>query len=201
MRYPIGFGLLAACLVLSGCAASSDRYSGGDAGVLVLSIAQDKDTRFSIYRLNYRSRDGRISDAIAWMKESPLSSDTPDFSEPSKSGEVFALKLAPGDYEIFNYTIVGDGARHSVSEDFSIPFTIKAHETIYLGEFLGVVTHGGNISASPEQRAPIFVISDQIARDAAIAAREEPDIQATRDMVPPAKALRPPLFRTVPSNY
>lgn len=169
--------------------------------MLILSIAQDKDTRFSIYRLNYRSRDRRVSDVIAWMKDSPLNSGSPDFAEPSKSGEVFALKLAPGDYEIYNYTIAGKGTRHSVSEDFSIPFTITSRETIYLGEFLAMVTHGGNVSASLEQRAPIFVISDQLSRDAAIAAREEPDIQATRDMVPPAKALRPPLFRTIPSNY
>lgn len=189
------------CLLLAGCAGSSSRYSGNDAGMVVLSIAQDKDTQFSIYRLHYRTRDKRMSDVIAWMKDSPLSADTPDFREPSKTGEVFALKLAPGDYEIFNYTIVGGGARHSGSEEFSVPFTIKPRETIYLGEFMGMVTHGGNLVPAAEERAPIFVVSDQLARDAAIAAREEPDIQATRDMVPAAKSLRPPLFSTVPSNY
>ena len=193
--------LIVLCALLTGCAGGQSQYGGSDAGILVTSIAQDKDTRFDIYRLDYRSRDRRVSDSIAWMRSSALSSDEPDFSEPSKSGEVFALKLAPGDYEIYNYAIMGKGVLFSAAEDFSVPFTIAAHESIYLGEFLALVTNGGNGPEKTIQSAPIFVISNQRARDIALAQREEPRVAALRDGIPSAASLRSPLFRKMPAGY
>jgi hypothetical protein len=101
-----------------------------------------------------------------------------ELEEGKRHGIVIAFPLVPGEYEISRYVVAfstGTGFRYvpwASKEGFSIPFSIVAGRTTYLGQ----------IMLDPQERADalagimksldskgIFAVSDQLARDMVLA--------------------------------
>ncbi len=189
-------------LAISGCATEIPRYEGPDAGYAVASIAAKSDTEYSSYRFFFRQRGVEGTRNFVWLQNNMFSSDKPDFTVPGESGEVQAIKLAPGEYELYTFSVFQNGypaqMTYEPRENFSIPFTVRPQRTTYLGEYMAIATYGENFFGMKVKGGPIFVVSDRQARDIPIAKTEEPGITAVQAAVPGAAQLRPPLFAAVP---
>jgi hypothetical protein len=196
------WALIVCGAVLTACATPIRSYEGPDAGFAIATLAAKSGTEYSSYRLYLRSRDQQRQGEFVWLQNNMFSSDKPDFSEQYKSGEVNVIKLAPGDYELYSFSVFQNGypatATYSPRELFSIPFTVRPQQAVYLGEYLAIATYGENFFGMTVKGGPIFVVSNQQARDAAIAKAEAPEVSAIQTSVPNASALRPPLFTAAP---
>ncbi|MCE9522532.1 MAG: hypothetical protein K8S25_08895 [Alphaproteobacteria bacterium] len=196
--------LLLVCLASTACATQIPRYEGPDAGYAVASIAAKKGTEYSSYRLMLRTRAGQQTQDFVWLQNNMFSSDKPDFTTASESGEVNTIKLAPGEYELYWLSVYQNGypveTTYEPREPFSIPFTVRPQQATYLGEYLAIATYGENVFGMTVKGGPIFIVSNQQARDIAIARTEEPGVTAVQAAVPGADKLRPPLFAAAPST-
>jgi hypothetical protein len=194
--------LFACACIVSACATKLAHYEGVDAGYAVATISAKKGTVYSSYRLLYRSRDRMQHGEFYWLQDNMFSSDKPDFEDPNESGEVTALKIMPGEYEIYSFSVFQNGypstSTYTPRQEFSIPFTIVPGETVYLGRYLAVATYGENFFGMTVKGGPIFVVSDQQARDVAIAKSELPEIAGAKSVVPTSAQIRPPLFVATP---
>src|SRR6185295_15979079 len=109
-----------------------ENYTGTDAGYLVMSLRHTRDVDFLSFVLNFRKLDRSDSGYFHYLNPStPLGLvRSPDFSPDNDVGTVIVRALPPGDYAFYRFSLVtGIGVR------FSLPFTIRAGETTYLGEF------------------------------------------------------------------
>jgi hypothetical protein len=152
----------------------------------------------------FRSRVKQETQEFVWLQNNMFSSDKPDFTTASESGEVNAIKLSPGDYELYSFSVYQNGypveTTYGPREPFSIPFTVRPQQTTYLGEYLAIATFGENFFGMTVRGGPIFVVSNQQARDIAIAKAEEPGVSAVQAAVPSAATLHPPLFSAEPTG-
>ena len=196
--------LVLICLTNAACATQIPRYEGPDAGYAVASIAAKSGTEYSSYRLMFRARGGQQTQEFVWLQNNMFSSDKPDFATASESGEVNAIKLAPGEYELYSFSVYQNGypveTTYGPREPFSIPFTVRPQQATYLGEYLAIATYGENFFGMTVKGGPIFVVSNQQARDIAITKTEEPSIKEFQAAVPGANILHPPLFAAAPSG-
>lgn len=175
--------LLALCVLLAGCVSNPVHrgYKGQDAGVLIFSagaIGAPLDVDFYYRKLGqpsgYRTTggDGSIS-----YNPRLLLRGTLDYTG-HEMGKVHVEHLEPGDYEVYTWSLVGNGM---VSEldlmphrgDFSLPFTIKPGQATYVGNFAAVAIGGEGV---PPGAIFYYVVSDKHERDIAIARQKEPNL-------------------------
>lgn len=189
-------------LALTACAGQTGQYAGPDAGYAMASLAADTGTEYSSHRFLFRSRDGTREGEFVWLQNNWFSSDKPDFTQPGKAGELTVVKLAPGEYELYSYSVFQNGYPATMTygprESFAIPFTVKTGQATYLGEYMAVATFGKNIFGGTVNGGPIYVVSDELTRDTAIAKAEMPAIARVESAVPKPATLRPPLFASKP---
>jgi len=174
------FAALAFVLGLMGCASDGPSYAGQDAGFLVASIGAQPEVNFPNFRFRFRSRDHKYEGSIRLPGKFESIVTSGDFEAPTKWGAVTVARLAPGDYEIFNYEIGMNGAGYFAGKDFSIPFVIKAGEATYVGEyvaFTGVERTLGAVQPIPPFS---FLLSDEQERDLRIAGARVPEITKAR---------------------
>jgi hypothetical protein len=115
----------------------STNYKGEDAGYLVLGIGATPKSPLLSYALIIKNTTGGrtarmfIHHGFVW--------DTPEYNNEFGVGIVEVLTLQPGKYELCNYSVnsvSGAGSKEQFSrKDFSVPFEVKAGETVYLGNF------------------------------------------------------------------
>jgi hypothetical protein len=74
------------------------------------------------------------------------------YNSMGKKGAVLAEELAPGDYEVFDWSVRAGYRTVSAKQSFSIPFTVVRGQASYLGSY--TLTHLGrrnnSVSASVE---------------------------------------------------
>ena len=169
-------------------------------GFLVLSIAQQDGTRFSSTALYYRSRATGEIDHVSYRDVGLFNLATDDIDDADKTGVVKVEELAPGDYELFTFSVVSGGypgeRRYAPPQDFKIPFSIRAGEATYLGEYMVVSAARNRILGITIHGDPYFVISDQHERDVTLAKKRHKEITAEHDDVPNAGAMGLPFFRS-----
>ncbi|MEM7433493.1 MAG: hypothetical protein AAF351_16330 [Pseudomonadota bacterium] len=71
-----------------------------------------------------------------------------DFESEDSSGSVFASVLKPGEYEFYQYYLYkygGTGQIFQSAEDFSVRFTIKPGQVLYIGEFRATPLFANNL--------------------------------------------------------
>jgi hypothetical protein len=95
---------------------SIERYTGPDAGRLVISLAGYRGANFSRYWLYFRIQDRTKSDSLDYacggtlscqglFGLGSLSAPNTDFVDNIEAGNVLVLPLAPGNYEFYDFEI------------------------------------------------------------------------------------------------
>jgi hypothetical protein len=186
-----------------------ERYTGPDAGRLVMSLAgyrgADYDRVSLFFRCVGESKRGvldyscRCRDLFGLRPPKPNT----DFADNFEAANVFVWPLAPGNYEIYDFDVsyaVGINGRSTFSSkaEFSIPFTIEPGRTIYLGEFRAMDLNGRNIFGLPVPAGVKFQIFDKSARDLTLAKARESAITEFKISLPDPSQIDSPLFERTP---
>ena len=217
-----GIGLAALCvfLLVASCTgsvieASADSscdedarlggYKGSDAGRLIIAFGSNHGMDYAGYRLNYRAKSGCGKAFLSHLHANfniftaLLPQKKPDIDDAAEEAEVWVVPLAPGEYEFYDFEIWSDNGivrnRFSPREKFSVPFTIKAGTSTYLGDFRAMALSGRNIVGFPVEGGAYFMISDQSDRDLNIAKAHDPAVREVEKAVPDAQALGSSYFR------
>ena len=159
--------------LLTGCAGGASKqyerlreYSGADAGVAVMSVGYFKSSPFSLSSIAFRTKETDDKGAFNYIPKYFFPSPK-DFESTEAEGAVVALKLPPGQYEIFG-ALGGWGAgayRFSAGTPILPPmaFTVQSGRTSYIGRF--VIGFNGSRESPPAN----LQITDMLAADLAIA--------------------------------
>jgi hypothetical protein len=138
-----GMALLA--LLLVGCATPYDalrNYSGADSGTVVASVGMTSANTMNYVMVEFRRKN---ANDLGLLEFSPRAASafggTPvDFAGPAGPATLVKRRLPPGEYEIIGYM---SGSNYGSSmvwinapRDFSIPFSVKSGELVYLGQYL-----------------------------------------------------------------
>ena len=197
----IAYAFIIAAL-LGGCA-SVTVYEGPNAGFAVTSIAVKSGTLFDTVGLHFRRRGSGEDRGRLWFSNDTLTlGPKADFDTAQNRGFVGSLRLAPGEYEIYNVEARYGNEWFSIKKDFSIPFTVAPSAITYVGAYTFDAVLGKNIFGSTVPAGTVIFIGDQQARDvAAIKARlPETAGMSVQRSVPDPKALRLPYFPAVPAQ-
>jgi hypothetical protein len=171
------FAALALVLGLAGCASDGPSYAGQDAGFLVASIGAQPEVNFPNYKFRFRSRDHKYEGSIRLPGNfESLVGSNGDFEASTKWGVVTVARLAPGDYEIFNYNIGMNGVGFFAGKDFSIPFVIKPGEATYVGEYIALTAVERTLGVMQPMPPFGFLLSDEQERDLHVARARVPEI-------------------------
>jgi hypothetical protein len=203
------FGLLALALSASAAVASPLKdYKGTDGGWLVFSVSTDM-LHFVINQgqpdstsvtLKFRRVGETTGDSVRSMPSvllghSDFSGELDDKTRiaaqrlaerwgftihpETYNTQVFALRMAPGDYEIYWIQIDGSvpGKRlWETLDEHVLPFRIEGGRAIYLGALTPVPLIGKNFLGFPTLIRWVLITDDQHDRDLTIARRNSPDI-------------------------
>jgi len=152
MRTPLLIRVLATTALLGGCAVSDidgdpQAVQPTNRGLLVGSISYEG--RYSGYSVHYRGANGeeqRIQIGQGGMI--PLSTTQSNFTDKRATGRAFAVPLAPGDYEFYQWTVQSGAWRLASTAPFSVRFTVKPGEAVYIGNFAFLQTDGRGLSVT-----------------------------------------------------
>jgi hypothetical protein len=190
------FLVLAFTLILSACTTPSERnqYQGADAGRVAIGIGAAAKTTYSSYTFLFRKIGDKEVNRFSYFQDNFFSAQKRDYQSQEENGVVQYLKLPPGNYEIFNFSIAfitGNVDKHfSSHNDFSIPFMIRSNETTYLGNYQANKLVGRNIFGLPLPAGAVFVVSD----------REENDLKLVEKRSPEASLLHVSNFTPSPTS-
>jgi hypothetical protein len=161
--------ILLSAVVLTACATPYDllrNYAGADAGTVAASVGMTSANTMNFATIEFRRKN---TTDMAKLEFSPKAAaafggTSVDVSGPAGSSALVQKRLPPGDYEIIRYA---SGANYGSSmvwyaapEDFTLPFTVKSGEVVYLGQLLvGLNMVSGRPTSS------FLEITDQSARD------------------------------------
>lgn len=173
-------GLLLSAALLGGCATVPElntSYSGADAGQVVASI-NNNATAYSNMELRLRAVPGtgdRQKDPVGRLqyRMGMFTSTEPEVWEGRAHGVVAVASLPPGRYEIFNYEMVQTGLVEITvrsREPLSIPFEVRAGQTVYLGAY--EVSLRRNRLGLPDPFLPVIRIRDRFDRDMRVATQK-----------------------------
>jgi len=191
-------------LMLTGCAATlRTDIAADDAGYVVYSTGADEYSPASYYTLHFRDAARRESvDRVFRPVGNPYEDPPLDFDTPSFQGAVFVLRMKPGEYEIYNYTVrkphaIGGDTLFTAGREFRIPFAVEKGKITYLGQYRAQVLKGRDDRDKEVDAYFYYIIEDQADRDLAIArARKSiPASAALQREVVVAPPLRHPLIR------
>lgn len=167
-------------------ARAADRdYDGPDGGLLIYSagsIAIPINFAFRYKRIR-NPAGGQVSDwsgtigcgCVGLLRARAGGADY----QGRETGRVHIRRLPPGDYEVFNFGFGGSIGSTMVTtrsaRRFSIPFTIRAGEATYIGNFARAPSLGTPLQRQLGARG-FFVISNKAERDLAIARQRRSDL-------------------------
>lgn len=188
--------------LLGGCASVSV-YEGPNAGYAVTSIAVKSSAPFNTVGLHFRRRGSGEDRGRLWFSTDVLTvGPKADFNTVQSKGMVGSLRLAPGEYEIYNVEARYGSNWFSVKQDFSIPFTVSTGAITYVGEYTFDAIYGTNVFGSSIPAGPVISIGDQQARDVTAIKTRLPETagMGVQRSVPDPKALRLPFLPATPAR-
>lgn len=171
------FGL-ALALLATGCASRNidPAYQldpAGTSGLLVGSITYEGP--ISGYRVYYRmagSESGAFVEAGAGSVFEPGFHAKQDLETLGLMGKLFAVKLPPGEYEIYGWAVVSGAAQLSPTQAFSLRYTVRPGRAAYAGNFNFRQTGSLGLTVT----AVRVDFSQPLARDAALLAGKHPTL-------------------------
>lgn len=95
-----------------------------------------------------------------------------DFSEYGRKGELFAIELAPGDYQVERWTVFSGYATISPLSPISIKFKIEPGKATYIGNFTFTQTDSFGLTVTGVD----VTYSNKFLRDKDVLARKYPNI-------------------------
>jgi tetratricopeptide (TPR) repeat protein len=179
-------------------------YTGPDAGYVVLSVSlHDAEVGINSLALDAERTDGETRTAF-WLRTSNLfKSQKHDFATgkgfTEVLGDVVVRALPPGDYILSRYfAFAGANCGHSgFATSFSVPFSVKKGEAVYLGNFRFEPITWHLIWGSSCSAGGYFVVSNEEARDLPVAKTKRPQLPETISrQLPDTAALNLPMFRS-----
>jgi hypothetical protein len=201
---------VAALLVLAGCAGTEHfgasvskdlaAESATSAGLLLGSLGFGVPNYYTDLEFHFRRKsDGKAGSVRIPPRPAAQPAGTEIKGEGARAVQVFAVPLPPGDYEFFTYLGYAPGGGDTnygrPRVDFSIPFTIAAGRTTYVGEYI--------VESRPQMRSTgrlvaeaRIVVADRLDRDLAVAkdAGRAVGAAAPASSVPDLKHINLPNF-------
>jgi hypothetical protein len=212
-RVRLGFSALVACaslLLLAACATPPPvvptDYKGQDAGHVVIGVGAANGTLNEGYSFRVRSADGAFVEPKSWgnarfvyYQSNLFRSRTPDYKNASEAGVVIVSTMPPGKYEIFNFDVFFNGypvsSNYSSRTAFSIPFTVEAGKTVYLGNYQANALKGENLLGITVAAGAVFVVEDRLETDMVLAKKQAQELpEATVNAVPSVQKINNPYF-------
>jgi hypothetical protein len=142
-----------------------------DTGKIIMSFAGTNWHEFQSWRFDFRSLDGKHTDWMSFIDSVPLLSDHLDVEGADDYGAVRILSLPAGECEINTFSLSYATTTFTPRSDVSVRFTVKAGETTYIGSYMTIMT-GITSGISYRITGGYIIVSDQHARDLAIAAKK-----------------------------
>jgi hypothetical protein len=202
--------ILAAAVCLAACSTTPKipiDYKGADGGVVVVGIGTT-DTWYTSWTLEFRRRgDAAVpkppSGSFTYEKRELLHGVAPDYENEEDKGIVLVTRLPEGDYEIyatseyFNSGVSGTALFYSV-KPFSIPFTVRRDQPVYLGNYMASPTWGKNLIGLRVRSNAYYTVEDRKDVDLRIAAAKGLGATpaAVRDETPQVTTLNTSIFAT-----
>ena len=190
--------LCAAFLV--GCASTSQmpsNYAGADAGQVVLGLgALNAGAAYSSYDLRFRRVDSAQADAavgnFTYLSNNVFSSKKPDYQDSKETGVVLVKSLPAGKYEIYNFNIFLNmgmtQSNFSSRVPFSIPFTVKAGQVTYLGNYQANKLTAKNAFGLEIPAGAVFAVSQRQTTEVGIARALDATLPAAVENATPVAA-------------
>lgn len=119
------------------------------------------------YRVHYRRADRKVEGTFDYQN-----TRSRDFSSRESSGAVFAVPLAAGEYELYQWSVGSGPTIVSSAEPFSIRFKVEPGKSVYIGSFHFVQT--AKLAATDATVS----YKDAFARDARVLRRKFPQAAA-----------------------
>lgn len=176
-------GLVACATVAKGVPASAAATPAEEAGWIFGSLNVPRGTPFTTHGFKYRAVGAADGALVSFRHDarpaasSPLGlgkllGEKPDFVERNESGSVFAYRLPPGEYELYDVYFHLNGGQvqtsYTARMPFAIRFRVEQGAATYLGEFQARSGHGRNIVGLPMVAGGYFALRDRNARDVAV---------------------------------
>lgn len=122
-----------------------------------------------------------------------------DYQSSRETGMVLVQAMPPGEYEIYNFFIFRRAGVLTYSfrskTDLSIPFTVKAGQATYLGNYQANDFSGKNIIGFSEPAGAVFVVTDRLAAELPIAqAKANTALGTPADATPVPESIGSPFF-------
>lgn len=190
-----------AAFTLAACQMNVAMYEGADAGYAVASIAMEPDSYYLNVQHDFRGSDGKNDSYLFWINDDQAVLSPPaDFRSAAEKGGVATVRMRPGQYELYSFGVKSPAKGYTPRFIYSIPFTVEAGKVTYLGQYLTLGHPEEGSFGTTILGEPYFVISNQQARDMAIAAKKTPALAGlpVTNSVPDPAALRLPYFRATP---
>jgi len=149
-------------------------------GKVVMTVSAGPETNFQDYLLFFRTADGEHQDSVRYGQHNWLLRTSRDFDDAQGNGVVKILDLAPGDWQIDNFEFTSYAATIRPYHPFEVHFTVKPGTTTYIGDYrvhVGAVPSSRDPQLGNQQLVTVyFSVTDQSARDVAIARKKDGDI-------------------------
>lgn len=198
------FSLVSAFLLVA-CGSIPDvrnEYQGPDAGRIVIGIGASANTYYSSYSLMFRRISDKGGDAnqFVYFQDNVFAAQKRDYENTKENGVVQSFRLAPGDYEIFNFDIFLNGGtvqkNFGSRKDFSIPFRVRRNETTYLGNYQANMVTGKNFFGFTIPAGAVFVVTDREKADLELVRKRLPDVSFghVSNETPGVSAIANPFF-------
>jgi len=199
MRSKNVFGAAALALVLGACM-NLKMYEGADAGYLVASLAMGTDSTYGNVQFDFRNRDGSVDSYLFWVNDAAVLGPVADFHSANGKGGIATVRLKPGQYEFYSFGVKSSDLDYAPRAAYSVPFTIEGGKTTYVGEFLTLGLPRKGLFGNEISGAPYFVVSNQQARDIALASAKAPELARFPVIaaVPDPTSLHVPYFQPAP---
>jgi hypothetical protein len=181
--------LLAAVLMSAGIVSA---HAQDGEGKVILGFGAGPDASFQACQLQFHSEDGHHADFIQYTQSSPFFGTHRDFDDASENGAVKILTLPAGNWTIYDVMVATFPTAITSLKTFAIPFTVKAGETVYIGDYRA---HGMAWQDPDGIGGLAFDVSDQSARDIPIAKRKDKEIGDVTVAIPDIAAANVPYFR------
>ena len=170
---------------LSGCTLSPITYHDrpkdydGPTGYVVGSMikdsrGEDPSPNGGVGWLLMGSPDEAWSFNVAVHVDAPPLASKWDFEEEDVRGFVFLIPVAPGEYAIKKVGGHFAFSSYFMNEEFSLPFTVEAGKSTYIGEY----TLRGDLAG--EWIGPYFTVSRNVDRDYELLAARFPEFDPAR---------------------